>query len=127
MDHNDNYSDYDDVSVADEDLENDLSRQFFKISSATFQGMRVFDSINPSLAQSYFVITIDNKKRYLHKQTAAWILSNEKCTLSSDRLKRVMSNKWNIGNLSVHLKLLICLEKRFYNTWQSILQVPGGF
>ena len=92
-DHDDNYSDCDDVSVIEEDLEDDLSRQFFKISPATFQGMRVFDSINPSLAQSYFVIATDNKKKYLHKQTAAWILLNEKYTLSSDRLKRVMTNK----------------------------------
>ena len=90
---NDNYSDCDDVSVTNEDLEKDMSRQFFKIISATFQGMRVFDSINPSLAQSYFVVTIDNKKAYLHNQTVAWILWNEQMYVSSDRLKHVMSNK----------------------------------
>lgn len=79
----------------DEDLidENEVSStDSINISSSTYQGMRVFDSINPSLAKSYFVININGVKKFLHKQTAVWLLSKDKPTLSSDRLKRVMVN-----------------------------------
>lgn len=82
----------------DEDLINDnevLSTDSINISSSTYQGMRVFDTINPSLARSYFVININGMKKFLHKQTAVWLLSKDKSTLSSDRLKRVMVNKKN--------------------------------
>ncbi len=48
------------------------------------------DTINPDLKDSYFFINIDGKKKYLHKNTACWYLSNEKHKLSSDRLNRVM-------------------------------------
>ncbi|CAF5058242.1 unnamed protein product, partial [Rotaria magnacalcarata] len=50
-------SDSDDSSgEEDEDTtendEDNVSDHLFKVSSATFQGMRVFDSINPTLANS---------------------------------------------------------------------------
>ena len=35
-----------------------------------FQGMRVFDTIPPSPAKSFFCIEIDSKKKYIHKQMA---------------------------------------------------------
>ncbi len=70
-----------------------LSGHLVNISTTSFQGMRVFDSINPTLAKSYFIVNINGTKKYLHKQTAAWLLSKDKPTLSSDRLKRVMTNK----------------------------------
>ncbi|CAF2099826.1 unnamed protein product [Rotaria magnacalcarata] len=54
-----------------EDDDNYVSDHLFKVSSTTFQGMRVFDSINPTLAKSYFIININGAKKYLHKQTAA--------------------------------------------------------
>lgn len=87
-----NETDYDD-SINGDDDEEYLSDHLFNVSSTTFQGMRVFDSINPSLAKSYFIVNINGTKKYLHKQTAAWLLSKEKSALSSDRLKRVMTNK----------------------------------
>jgi hypothetical protein len=55
--------------------------------------MRVFDSMNPTLAKSYFIVNINDTKKYLHKQTAAWLLSKDKPTLSSDRFKRVTANE----------------------------------
>ncbi|CAF1933665.1 unnamed protein product [Rotaria magnacalcarata] len=81
-----NCTDNEDSTEDDEDY---LSDHLFKVSSTTFQGMRVFDSINPTLTKSYFIVNINGTKIYLHKQTAAWRLSNEKSTLSSDRLKRI--------------------------------------
>jgi len=53
--------------------------------------MRIGDKINPALDKSYFVVGINGVKKYLNKQTATWLLSKEKFTLSSDRLKRVMT------------------------------------
>ena len=80
-------------SINGDDDEEYLSDHLFNVSSTNFQGMRVFDSINPTLTKSYFIVNINGTKKYLHKQTAAWILSNDTSTLSSDRLKRVMTNK----------------------------------
>jgi hypothetical protein len=55
----------------------------------TFQGMRIFDKIDPSKRNNYFHIMINNKSKYLHKQTAARLLTTNKNRLSSDRLARV--------------------------------------
>jgi hypothetical protein len=79
--------------LSDDDDESYLNDHLFNVSSTTFQGMRVFDSINPNLAKSYFIVNINDTKKYLHKQTAVWLLSKDKPTLSSDRLKRVMANE----------------------------------
>ncbi|CAF2257375.1 unnamed protein product [Rotaria magnacalcarata] len=54
-----------------------------------FNGMRVTDTISSSLTNSYFCVEIDNKKKYIHKQTACWLLTDNKANLSADRLKRV--------------------------------------
>jgi len=83
----------DEDAFDDDDGDNNLSDNLANISTSTFQGMRVSDSINLTLAKSYFIVNINGIKKYLHKQTAAWLLSNDKPTLSSDRLKRVMTNK----------------------------------
>lgn len=48
------------------------------------------DAINSDLRDSYFLVNIDGKKKYLHKNTACWYLTNETHKLSSDRLNRVM-------------------------------------
>ena len=54
-----------------------------------FHGMRVFDNIPPSLSKSYFSVEIDGKKKFIHKQTACWLFTDEKSVLSADRIKRV--------------------------------------
>ena len=83
----------DDDDSSDDDNESYLNDHLFNLSSTNFRGMRVFDSINPTLAKSYFVVNINGTKKYLHKQTGAWLFSKDKPTLSSDRLKRVMTNE----------------------------------
>ena len=60
------------------------------VQGATFSGMRVFDTVRPELAKSYFQIEIDSKKKFIHKQTACWVLAENKAVLSNDRLTRVM-------------------------------------
>ncbi|CAF4106901.1 unnamed protein product [Rotaria sp. Silwood2] len=57
-----------------------------------FRGMRVFDTISPSLTNSFFCVEIDGKKKYVHKQTACWLLTDKKPILSADRLKRVQQS-----------------------------------
>ena len=85
-----NCTDNEDSSENDE---NYVSNHLFKVIPTTFQRMRVFDYIYPTLVKSYFIVNVTGTNIYLHKQTTAWLLSNNKFTLSSDRLKRIM-NKW---------------------------------
>jgi hypothetical protein len=71
---------------SDEDEAND----YHVISSKeTFQGMRVYDQIDPSKKSHYFQITINCKTKFIHKQTAARLLTENKNRLSSDRRTRV--------------------------------------
>ncbi|CAF2154039.1 unnamed protein product, partial [Rotaria magnacalcarata] len=48
-----NCTDNEASSVNDEDY---VSNRLFKVISTTFQEMRFFDSINPTLAKSYFIV-----------------------------------------------------------------------
>ncbi|CAF1327655.1 unnamed protein product [Rotaria sp. Silwood1] len=61
----------------------------FITSKETFQGMKIFDKIDPTKKNNYFHIMVNNKPKYLHKQTAARLLTSNKNCLSSDRLTRV--------------------------------------
>jgi hypothetical protein len=58
-------------------------------SKDTFHGMRVYDQIDPSKKCNYFQITINHKPKFIHKQTAARLLTINKNHLSSDRCTRV--------------------------------------
>ena len=75
--------------------EEDLSEVILDSSGASFEGMRVREAIDPSQSDSYFKVRreTDANDMYVHKQTASWILTNEKCFLSSDRLRRVTQAK----------------------------------
>ena len=54
-----------------------------------FDGMRIYDDVEPSSVHQYFHININHKKKYIHKQTAAHMLTSNKHHLSFDRLARV--------------------------------------
>ncbi|CAF4004750.1 unnamed protein product [Rotaria sordida] len=69
--------------------EDDPDDYHFITSKETFQGMKIFDKIDPMKKNNYFHIMINNKPKYLHKQTAARLLTTSKNCLSSDRLSRV--------------------------------------
>ena len=56
---------------------------------SNFDGIKIRDRINLSLEHSYFKIKLNDKVKYLHKQSACWLLSNNITKLSSDRLSRV--------------------------------------
>ena len=57
-----------------------------KTKKVNFTGMRIFDSINPALKNSYFQVQINNKTKSIHKQTACWLLTDKASRLSADRL-----------------------------------------
>ncbi|CAF2234734.1 unnamed protein product [Rotaria magnacalcarata] len=91
-DNNDNTSqslDTDDESnenVLDND---DLDIHHIVTSKETFQGMKIYEQIDPSKKNHYFSIFINNKQKFIHKQTAARLLTKSENTLSSSRLSRV--------------------------------------
>jgi hypothetical protein len=73
-----------DASDEDEQEEHHLTT-----SKQTFQGMKIYEKVNSAKMTSYFQIFINNKLYYIHKQTAARLLTVNKNRLSSDRLLRV--------------------------------------
>jgi hypothetical protein len=79
----------------EEEEEQGLAEVLLDSSDASFKGMRVKESINSSQADSFFKVRRPNDTAdvYIHKQTACWVLMNEKSSLSSDRLKRVTEAK----------------------------------
>ena len=77
-------------SSIDEDI--DEASSSFANSKSNVHGMRVFNTIPASLSSSYFRIDADGHVKYIHKQTAAWLLTDDKTHLSSDRLKRVQQS-----------------------------------
>ncbi|CAF3344806.1 unnamed protein product [Rotaria sp. Silwood2] len=64
-------------------IENDLQ-------DGKMPGMRVLDRVCPELAKTYFKVEIDDKTKFIHKQTACWFLTENKAWLSNDRLVRIM-------------------------------------
>ncbi|CAF3784528.1 unnamed protein product [Rotaria sp. Silwood1] len=88
------YSWDDDDENNEDEIEDDnavhLLPQTNNIRLQAMKGVR--DTINPDLQDSYFLVNIDGKRKYLHKNTAIWYLTDEKHKLSSDRLNRVMEN-----------------------------------
>jgi hypothetical protein len=79
----------------DEDEEQDLSHILLDSSNASFRDMRVKESINPTQSDSFFKVRRENDTPdvYIHSQTACWVLTNEKSSLFSDRLKRATQSK----------------------------------
>lgn len=59
--------------------------------NTSFHGLLAEEQIAPSKISSFFKVRRDDEEKfvYISKSTACWILTKEKNTLSSDRLKRV--------------------------------------
>ncbi|CAF3799774.1 unnamed protein product [Rotaria sp. Silwood1] len=55
-----------------------------------FDGVKILDDIKMEQKDCYFKIKINDKIKYMHKQTACWILMNINGKISSDRLSRVI-------------------------------------
>jgi hypothetical protein len=77
--------DYDESMASDESDADVLPN----VSSSTFRGMRIFDSINSYQTETFFPVEVNGQKKFMHKQAANWYFSKTKPTLSSDRSMRV--------------------------------------
>jgi len=72
-------------------LENNEYKKTTIITKKTiFIGMRFYNKINTKLKDSYFEVLIHGKVKFIHKQTACWILTREENKLSVDGLTRVI-------------------------------------
>ena len=77
---------------ADEDEEDEENVIVTNVPQATqkkFNGCRIYDKINPQQSMKYFRICVGSSYKFIHKQTACWLLTTDKQRLSSDRLIRV--------------------------------------
>ena len=79
----------DDPTGEEENLVKDLS----KVRQQNFQGCRVYDKVSATKAFKFFRIRVGNSIKYVHKQTACWLLTDGKNRLSSDRLVRVRQSE----------------------------------
>ncbi|CAF1288691.1 unnamed protein product [Didymodactylos carnosus] len=73
---------------SDEEDEIDLNN--IKTIKTDLRGMRIRHEVPKDQQNCYFKIKINGTEKFLHKQTACFLLTNENSTLSSDRLSRVM-------------------------------------
>ena len=78
--------DYDDVG-------NILTSNLPDVERQRFRGSRIYDVVNPKHADNYFPIRIGTTIKFIHKQTACWLLRNDKNSLSADRLLRVRAQQ----------------------------------
>ena len=85
-DSEDDEIDYDDNGLEEDDDENNR----IATVKTEFHGMRIRNSIDTNLKDSYFRVTINDDVKYIHKQTACWMLTEKQNRLSSDRLSRVI-------------------------------------
>lgn len=83
---NDGFSSNDDY---DDEDEQDDTINLINTTKEDFSGMKVFSTVQPHIEHSYFKATINDNIKYIHKQTACWLLTGEKSKMSTDRLLRV--------------------------------------
>ena len=57
-----------------------------------FNGMKIFDTVEPSRQDCYFKLKINGTFKFIHKQSAFWLLTDKNMRLSNDRLSRVIQS-----------------------------------
>lgn len=82
----DNSSSNDDYTDEDENVD---TQEPIHTTKNDFTGMKVFTKIESHMKHSYFEMTLNDHTKFMHKQTACWLLTGEKSKLSNDRLLRV--------------------------------------
>ncbi|CAF3550939.1 unnamed protein product, partial [Rotaria sp. Silwood2] len=68
-DNNDDYSDED---------EQDDARNLIDTRKEDFVGMKALNTVQSHIEHSYFKVKINDDTKYMHKQTACWLLTGEK-------------------------------------------------
>jgi hypothetical protein len=79
----------DDNQILNESLEND-EEENIESTRNEFNSINIRDKISMEQEKCYFRIKINDTVKYMHKQTACWMLTEENGRLSTDRLSRVM-------------------------------------
>ncbi|CAF4328128.1 unnamed protein product, partial [Rotaria magnacalcarata] len=72
----------------DEDEQNN-TQDLINTTKKDFSGVKVADKVEPHIEHTYFKVKLNHDTKCLHKQTACWLLTEEKSKLSNDRLLRV--------------------------------------
>jgi hypothetical protein len=49
--------------------------------------MKVYNKVSTKSKDSYFEVLINGKVKFIHKQTACWVLTKEENKISADRLR----------------------------------------
>ena len=91
----DNNVDDDNSEAISQPNDNDYN---LKSSKPNFSGMRIFDEIEPCRQDSYFKLKINDNYKYIHKQSACWLLTDKNIRMSNDRLSRVMQSSRKDNN-----------------------------
>ncbi|CAF4987434.1 unnamed protein product, partial [Rotaria sp. Silwood1] len=80
------YSLASDVEDDNENEESETENECTQSTKDVFNGMRIYSTVADKDKNKFFKIEINNKIKYIHKQTAVWYLTNNNNRLSSDRL-----------------------------------------
>ncbi|CAF3866556.1 unnamed protein product [Rotaria magnacalcarata] len=75
----------------DLDFENGVD-SIYNVTTSVHRGVRLVDDVKQEHAEKYFRVTLNNQIKFLHKQTACWLLEKDKSSLPADRLSRVQEN-----------------------------------
>ncbi|CAM4846128.1 unnamed protein product, partial [Rotaria magnacalcarata] len=79
-----------------DDDEQDDTRNLINTTRDDYVGIKIFNTVQTHIEHSYFKVAINDDMKYMHKQTACWLLTGEKSKISNDRLLRVQqTNKKN--------------------------------
>ncbi|CAF4578478.1 unnamed protein product [Rotaria socialis] len=84
----------DDNEQLNDDLTDDQVDDYYKIMTRKTDiiGMKIFDEIETCRRDSYFKLKINDNYKYIHKQSACWLLTDKNLRLSNDRLSRVIQS-----------------------------------
>ncbi|CAF1544624.1 unnamed protein product, partial [Adineta steineri] len=77
-----------DNDYTDEDEQNN-TQDLINTTKKDFSGLKVTDKVEPHIEHTYFKVKLNHDTKFLHKQTACWLLTEDKSKLSNDRLLRV--------------------------------------
>ena len=89
---NDSFSSNDEHSDEDEQHE---AKDVIITTKNDFAGIKILNTNEMHTEHSYFTVTINDNTKYIHKETACWLLTGEQAKISNDRLLRVQQTNKN--------------------------------
>ena len=67
-------------------------------TKTNFNGIKIHNRIDPKMKDAYFQVKINSHQKFVHKQSACWLLTDSNNRLSNDRLSRVMQTSRKDNN-----------------------------